>query len=433
MATRTTRYTKGTFQMLWDCPSCGSKGLLGVDHRHCPNCGAVQEENLRYFPAPGQRVATARKNQGPDVECQFCGTPCGGADNNCMNCGAPLKDAKKVHVRPSIPESRGETGEDAQRDWDERLDRVRRNIQEFHSVEARKAREAVRVDDLERAREAERLREEARHRAYAPPPPPPPRQPPLDDSEFSEGNFSYSPSDSTKSIAVAILIAVAFIGMILLITCRKEVEVTVEGHTWTRMIQVETYTKLHDRDWRDEIPGDADIGSCSSEIHHYDRVRDGEDCTWVPESCTPGSCSESCNNVDNGDGSYSVECSRTCSDPVCTPAHNDCVTRYRDEPVWEDKCSYTVFRWKRSRGLPSSGHDTNPVWSSQEIHTCTTRREGCEREGSRDGEYSVTFRFDGKTETCSYGESFWHKLEDGKTYKASTNVFSSLLCSSVTL
>lgn len=221
--------------------------------------------------------------------------------------------------------------------------------------------------------------------------------------------------------------------MILLITCRKEVEVTVEGHTWTRMIQVETYTKLHDRDWRDEIPGDADIGSCSSEIHHYDRVRDGEDCTWVPESCTPGSCSESCNNVDNGDGSYSVECSRTCSDPVCTPAHNDCVTRYRDEPVWEDKCSYTVFRWKRSRGLPSSGHDTNPVWSSQEIHTCTTRREGCEREGSRDGEYSVTFRFDGKTETCSYGESFWHKLEDGKTYKASTNVFSSLLCSSVTL
>lgn len=435
MASRTTRYTKGTFQMLWDCPSCGSKGLLGVDHRHCPNCGAVQEENLRYFPSPNQRVATIRRNQGPDVECSFCGTPCGGADNCCMNCGAPLKGTKQVHVRPSIPEARGETGADAQRDWDKRLDKVRRDLQEFHSKEARKAREAVRVEDLERAREDERRREEARHRAHAPSPPPPPRNPPLDYSELASSGFSYSRSDSTPGIVAAILIVSVILGMILLMTCRHEVEVTVEGHTWGRSIQVEKYTKIHDRDWRNDLPSDADIDSCNSEIHHYDQIPDGEDCTWVPESCseTPGSCSESCKNVDNGDGSFSVDCTRTCTDPVrtCTPGYNDCHTIYRDEPVWRDKCDYTVYRWKRSHILPTSGHDTNPFWSTKEINTCSHIQVGCERKGSQDGEYSVTFRFDGKSETCEYPQDFWSKLQKGKTYKASSNAFSSLICSSV--
>ena len=45
--------------MLWDCESCGTKKLLGVAHRHCPNCGAVQDEERRYFPAMDEAVGTA--------------------------------------------------------------------------------------------------------------------------------------------------------------------------------------------------------------------------------------------------------------------------------------------------------------------------------------------------------------------------------------
>ena len=48
---------KGTFQMLWDCPTCGSTKLLGAEHRHCPSCGSPQQDNLRYFPQPGRSFA----------------------------------------------------------------------------------------------------------------------------------------------------------------------------------------------------------------------------------------------------------------------------------------------------------------------------------------------------------------------------------------
>ena len=48
-----------TYEMLWDCSACGTKGLLGVSHRRCPNCGAPQDPTTRYFPAPGSEVLAA--------------------------------------------------------------------------------------------------------------------------------------------------------------------------------------------------------------------------------------------------------------------------------------------------------------------------------------------------------------------------------------
>ena len=36
------RGEKKTYEMMWDCPYCGTKHLLGLTHRHCPNCGAAR-------------------------------------------------------------------------------------------------------------------------------------------------------------------------------------------------------------------------------------------------------------------------------------------------------------------------------------------------------------------------------------------------------
>ena len=49
--------SQGRFEMLWDCPNCGTDKLLGLTHRHCPNCGAAQDPSKRYFPADDQKVA----------------------------------------------------------------------------------------------------------------------------------------------------------------------------------------------------------------------------------------------------------------------------------------------------------------------------------------------------------------------------------------
>ena len=39
-----------SYEMFWDCEYCGSSKLLGITHRHCPNCGAPQDPEKRYFP-----------------------------------------------------------------------------------------------------------------------------------------------------------------------------------------------------------------------------------------------------------------------------------------------------------------------------------------------------------------------------------------------
>lgn len=96
--------TVGTYEMMWDCSSCGQQGNLGKTHRYCPNCGAPQDETKRYFPTEAQRVAVKdHKFSGADRKCPNCGTPSSAAATNCGNCGAPLDGAKTVPLVGATP------------------------------------------------------------------------------------------------------------------------------------------------------------------------------------------------------------------------------------------------------------------------------------------------------------------------------------------
>lgn len=97
----------GRFQMLWDCPFCGSQKLLGIDHRHCPGCGSPQDPDARYFPAEGEEIAVEdHPFHGADRVCPACSTPNAAIADYCVNCGSPLSDAaraKKVDETPPAP------------------------------------------------------------------------------------------------------------------------------------------------------------------------------------------------------------------------------------------------------------------------------------------------------------------------------------------
>lgn len=87
----------GSYEMLWDCPHCDTKRNLGKTHRHCPNCGAPQDETKRYFPTEADRVKVAdHVFTGADRKCASCGTPQSAKASNCGQCGAPIGDAKAV-------------------------------------------------------------------------------------------------------------------------------------------------------------------------------------------------------------------------------------------------------------------------------------------------------------------------------------------------
>jgi hypothetical protein len=89
--------SQGFYQMLWDCDHCDTKGLLAQSQRHCPECGAKQNPDKRYFPKEGeeQRV-DGHKYAGSDRACPSCQAPQSALAHNCTHCGSPLDGAAEV-------------------------------------------------------------------------------------------------------------------------------------------------------------------------------------------------------------------------------------------------------------------------------------------------------------------------------------------------
>ncbi|HEY3666612.1 MAG TPA: hypothetical protein VGL19_11450 [Polyangiaceae bacterium] len=88
------------YEMLWDCRFCGQKKLLGLTHRHCPNCGAEQDASARYFPPDDERIAVQdHQYVGADIVCHYCAAASSRAAHNCGNCGAPLAEGQGVQTR----------------------------------------------------------------------------------------------------------------------------------------------------------------------------------------------------------------------------------------------------------------------------------------------------------------------------------------------
>ena len=154
------------------------------------------------------------------------------------------------------------------------------------------------------------------------------------------------------------------IGFILLtIFWTKDVVVYAMGHSWSRRILIEDYRARNDSSWCDSIPSDAYSISKSKKVRSYKQVPDGETC--------------STQNVDLGDGTFKQE--------------KVCETNYRDEPVYDEHCSYTVDRWRYARDVIAGASDKSPYWPTYTL-ACTDTTYGCEREGSRESQYNLHLR-----------------------------------------
>jgi hypothetical protein len=91
------------YEMVWDCRYCGARKLLGLSHRHCPNCGAQQDPNARYFPAEHEKVAVQNHEfVGADTQCRYCGGASSKRAHHCGQCGAPLAEGAAVAAREAL-------------------------------------------------------------------------------------------------------------------------------------------------------------------------------------------------------------------------------------------------------------------------------------------------------------------------------------------
>jgi hypothetical protein len=119
------------------------------------------------------------------------------------------------------------------------------------------------------------------------------------------------------------------------------------------------------------------------------KVEDGEDCQTRKK--------------DRGDGTFKEE--------------RECTPRYKQEQVFDQKCSYSIVKWSKARQEVTDGAADAPRWPAVKLARTGCSEPGCEREAGRDESYTVLFR-DGRGEQyrCDFDEKTWSSYADGARY-----------------
>lgn len=185
--------------------------------------------------------------------------------------------------------------------------------------------------------------------------------------------------------------AVAVLGLGALATAllwKKDVALTVVGHAWTREVAIEQLRAVPDSAWCDSLPGGAYAVSRSREQRSSRQVPDGQDC--------------STRDVDRGNGTFE--------------RRRECRPRYRSEPVYDERCHFTVDRWQVVRTATASGAglDPPPRWPPVQLSGRAGLGLGAEREGSRSETYTLTLRGpEAREYRCAVSPGRWAEVPDG--------------------
>jgi hypothetical protein len=327
------------YEMLWDCKFCGTKKLLGKTHRFCPNCGAAQDDEARYFPSDDEKVAvTDHVYYGADVICKNCDTLNSANASFCQQCGTSLEGAKSAQLAQD--------------------DQVIGDGEHFLGT----APINVAQERFERKLEAAGLQQ--------------------------DGRAKRGPDRRVLYIVLGI-VGLLIVAVLVALFWKRETSAYVTAHNWTREIRIESYEPRADSAWCDAMPGDAYSITRRTEQRGSRQIPDGETCSTV--------------RVDNGDGTFSER--------------RQCTTRYRSEPIYDDRCYFTVNRWAYERSVNASGSSLreSPFWPDLRLANTGTCI-GCEREGGREDHYLVQLRSGDEEYTCDLEQAQWSSMPIESTW-----------------
>ena len=196
------------------------------------------------------------------------------------------------------------------------------------------------------------------------------------------------PSTKWKLIGAGVGLFVVLI--LVMIFWKEERGVLVEGHNWSRSIDIEQFQEVTEKAWQDQAPKDGRRIKCSSKQRSTKKVENGETCEMKKK--------------DNGDGTYKEQ--------------EVCKTEYKEVPVYDDYCEYRVNRWKTTDTRKASGKALKPEWPKLSLRECSSVSLGCERAGARKETYAVMFKDEeGNSHSCDFKETQWAKLEKGASHK----------------
>lgn len=274
-----TRRTVGTYQMLWDCNFCDTRKLLGLDHRYCPNCGAPQDAERRYFPSDEEKIAVENHVYvGADKVCGSCRSLASASSRFCPACGASLEGARQAAERTDA----GPSGQ-AQAD-------VAEPSMENLGTVATASTPSVNRLAL-----------------------------PL----------------IGGGVGLLILIVVCVVAAVLIFASR-DAAVEVTERSWRREIQVEVFGPVSEEAWRDEVPAGASGLSCSRRVRDTIQVEDGETCRIERIEQGDGTFREEevCEPVYRSEEVYDDFCTYTVERWAYARSVEASGLRAADKPVW---------------------------------------------------------------------------------------------------
>jgi hypothetical protein len=341
----------GTYEMLWDCSACGTPKLLGIQHRHCPACGAPQDPSARYYPSEADKVAVEHHvYQGADLVCPACGTANAAVSQFCVGCGSPIGG----DARQAVGRAEHQVG--------------------HHEAFAGETLEDARADARAR-RDAQVRQELAKGRPAAP--------------GMSRG-LKLGIIVGSVALLVAVLVYV-------FLFWKREATMEVEGHLWARTIDVEAFDTVRDSAWCDEMPSGARNVSKRKEQRSTKKVEDGKECVKKRK--------------DNRDGTFKeVE---------------ECHPKYRDEPVYAQRCHFEIDKWvvRRTEEAKGQGKSPEPSWPAVTLSK-PGNCKGCEREGARKETYALRLldRGGGEGHECEVDRATWDRAEPSSQWTVEVKV-----------
>jgi hypothetical protein len=337
----------------WDCPTCGNKMILGPETR-CPNCGSSRPENVRfYLPTDAEIVEDEARlkeaKAGPDWICGYCTTQNKALVKDCSGCG----------------NTRDHTSQE-----------VRLEEREYNTRE-------IPRDSFAPERTIHPLEQQAMQ-------PPKKRRP-----------FRW----------ILLLGLIGLVGMLLLRSFPKEIEVSVVAFQWERQIQLQHNEPVQKEDW--SVPNGAFEVSSFRAIRSYNQVLRGYETRTRDVRVKVGEERYVCGQIDKGNG-YFV-------DKYCTRAIYE--TRqetyeqpvYDQVPVYDTKYRFKVMEWVNDRILKSSGKNQEAKWPNAPPQPDPQNW----REGAKQELYQISVREDDgdlHLETIPFAR--WSKLKRGDKIKA---------------
>lgn len=319
-------------------------------------------------------------------DCSACGTAglLGKSQRRCPNCGSPQDPGKRYFPKPGeAVEVKGHSFEGA--DWSCGACATPNGAAAKFCANCGNPKEG----NAAVAIQADRIVKDGA--VVAPAGSKPPAAPP-------------AAASSKKGGMLGAAIAVAVVVLLVLVLWKKDVAVEVAGHQWTREIDVERFEAVRESAWCNELPAGAANVSRQREVRSQRAIPDGEECQD--------------RQIDKGDGTFTVK--------------KECKPKTRNEPVYDDKCSFDIDRWRVVRTDKVGGDlAVAPAWPAPKLGGPAAGR-GAERAGARRESYEVKLRApDGESFTCPLAEPRWRGMAPGSKLKMKVRMIGAAVCDSL--